>query len=141
MELLQELDGTHPLSLILLRIALEIQILQKLEMSCLQFRKPFLEIRSENIADTKSMTRNLICICRSDTFQCRTDFALSGSSLISRIQKLVCRENEMSLLGNQELSLRIYSQLADIAALFTECNRVENDTASDDIGRSLSEDS
>ena len=87
----------------------------------------------------ESVTADLVCIGRADTLKGRTDLALSGGSLVSGIEKSVGRKDKMSLLGYHQFLLRIDIHLGYIAALLLESNRIENDTATDDIDGTFAE--
>ena len=108
-------------------------------MSVLEFLESCLEIRSEDVAYTETVTADLVGIGRSDTFQCGADLALSGSCFVCRIQKPVCRQDKVSLLGNVQFGLGVDAHLADVAALLAECDRVKNHTVSDDVRGTLPE--
>ena len=110
-------------------------------MSVLEFFESLMEIRCEDISHAETMTGNLVSVCRSDTFQGRTDFALACGSFISSVKKPVSRQDKMSFLGNAEFLFRFDVHLADVSALFSESDRIENHSATDDVGGAVSENS
>ena len=108
-------------------------------MPCLEPGEPLLEIRSEDIPDPEAVAAYLVCVGRADTLEGGANLALACGCLVCGIQKFVRRKDEMSLLGNVNPLLCVNAHLCDIAAFLAEGDRVENDSASYDVGGTLAE--
>ena len=125
-----------------MRVALVSHLIEKSNVSVLKLCISFWEISCKDVTYAETISSDLVCVSRSDTLEGRSDLALSHSRFVGRIKKSVCRKDKVSLLSDYNaLSHRNACFLRDILALALESDRVKDHAVSDDILRSLSEDS
>ena len=92
----------------------------------------FLEIM-QDIADAQSVPADLIRIGRANALAGRADFAASLGRFVSRIQKTVCRQNQMRLFGNIEPVGQFMPCGFERFRLGLEQGRVKHHAVTDDI--------
>ena len=108
-------------------------------MSGLELPEPLLEVWSKDVADPETVPADLVGVGRSDAFQRGADLALPSRSLVGRVQKPVGRKNQVRLLGYEQLLLRVDVHLLHVRAFLPQRDRIQNDTASDDVGGAFTE--
>ena len=71
-------------------------------MACLGGSILFIEV-VQQVTYTETVTADLVCICRADTFTSRTDLSGTFGSFVGSIQHTVGRQDQVCLLGNTKL--------------------------------------
>ena len=102
-------------------------------MSILQCGKALLEIRGEDVTHAQAVPAYFVCIGGTDSFQGRADFTLSGSRFLGGIHQFVGGEDQMGLLGNDNLLAGVDAHFGDVAAFLAECDGIQHDTVADDV--------
>ena len=85
-----------------MRVALEAHLLEKSDMSVLKLGVSFREICCEDVAYAKSVTADLVCISRTDAFECGSDLSLAHGCFVGSIKKSVGRKDQVGLLGDHD---------------------------------------
>ena len=115
------------------------EIVKKPVVALLKLGETFGEIRGQDVSDPEAMASHLVCVGRPDALERGTDLALASGSLVSGVQEPVGRKDQVGLLGDHYLLLRIDPHGLHIATFLFESNRIQDNSTSDDIHRAFTE--
>ena len=94
----------------------------------------------KDVSYPQTISRRFVSVCRTYTFTCCSNFALSSCGFVCPIQHSMRRHDEMSLLGDMNTAFQFVATLLQFFSFVHEKIRCEHYPIADDINLSTLKD-
>ena len=108
-------------------------------MPLLELGEPVAEVIRKYVSDPEAVAADLVGVGRSNALEGGAYLALACSGLLCCVEQLVGRKDEVGLLGDAYLPVRVDAEFLHACALLPEGDRVKYDTAAYDVGGTIPE--